>query len=324
MIIILGDVHIPKYIQRTPTTEAFKEFLKWLNSSFDFSKITLIFAGDILDSPTDLNFSFIKQFMEVISKFKQVYMVKGNHDENSKGTSLIIFHKIPNVQVIEELTILKVEENTFCFYPFLDREKYLSFIPSEKIDYTVGHYSFEGMNFGQPDEITIPYRPEKLEIIGHIHNSLVNLSNKQVCLGSVFPNRYGEHTTKKLYIEIENGNYTIKTLPDFLIYRDIDFSELDSIVEEKIPTVYNVSEVPSILEAKEKLSKLNIFYRIVSVKKKELKSEDLDLLKEGIEENNFDLLKNFENFLEKNKEKLSKFLPILDEVREEIVNLSKS
>jgi DNA repair exonuclease SbcCD nuclease subunit len=313
MILIFGDLHLPKYLQKNNYSLAILEFLKWLEENYANDKNIVIFSGDVLDSPNDFNFFFIKEFYKVLSKFKEVYLVTGNHDKNSKGNALTIFEPLKNVHIIEELSFIEIEHNLFGFYPFLDREKYLDYIPKEIPNFTLGHYAFVGSNFGQPDEIQLPYTPKSLEIIGHIHNSFFVPKDKKLCLGSVLPTRFGEHTTRKYYLEIEDGKYEVKEIPEFLKYVPIDYKDLDQVNKEEL-NIYLVYNCPNLIEAKEKLQKLGVEYKIIesTIKKKEM---ELNVNIDSSTFQNMNLEKIFlEKFLTKELEK--KYGLILEEVKD--------
>lgn len=304
MIKIIGDIHIPKE-ENLYSKGLFKALEKIINQDE-----VLILCGDIIDNIYSVNFRLCKRFKDLISEFKEVYIVTGNHDINNKGNFLHFFSVTNKIHIIEEYEEKYINDIKFSFYPYLDKKMYSKYIPKEIPDYTVGHYSFKDTNFGSEDEIELPYRPKALEIIGHIHNSMI--FKDKVCIGSFLPVKYGEHLTDKYVVQINGkNNYKLIKAPLEFTYIDVNFG--DDLPEGNY--IYCIHKCPE-----EKLAysfyKNVDSYRIKVIPKKEVEEDEAFPLSLNISRESI-LSKDFYNlFLKFLKEKNIDLIGIEDIIKD--------
>lgn len=210
MILVIGDVHIPN--EKNLYSKALTLFYDYINQNFKDD--ILIFVGDIIDNPSKPNYDLIKEFVDFIKTKKQVHIITGNHDILYKGNILKIFEN-DHIFVYDIPTQQTINNINFYFYPY--NVKYFNDYKKQihkNIDYTIGHYAFKDLNFGNIDEINLPYEPNTKEIIGHIHNYFEY--NKKLCIGSIFANRLGEEITDKYLVRIYSKNHYEKIqIPKF-------------------------------------------------------------------------------------------------------------
>ena len=303
-IYFFGDLHFSS--TNKWNILAGNKFLDWFKEEFKDEKSNnyIIFLGDVTDrsvNPGEVISQMHKLFTFCSEKFKQVYVLTGNHDlkmyvDFSIQSSLEFLKNFNNIKVIEDIELLNIEGKSILALPFKRSEvltninEYYSEYKWEETDYkkenidlAIGHWTIK-------DESSIIYRfgvdvsniPAKRILCGHIHNR----PDKRY-VGSVFALNASEFDCKypRCYIEWGDDWKEIK-LPDFVIYRNIKFGNTIEPESDKSVYLYTVSEAPSIAEAYRQYP--NIFIKGISKEKKK-NTTLVDTANKAIQKSNAEL-----------------------------------
>lgn len=253
----------------------------------------VIFLGDLMmhrnPSPTVL--LALSETLEEVSKTKQVFILRGNHDSFTKAddgvTALSLFSK-PNIKVITHTWI--DHENGWVFIPhYEDEQKIKKSLDSAPKDYTIfGHFGYNGvLNSAGDADFSLSISDFKNPtILGHIHgetsNGLVSV------IGTPYSTNFGEAGKDSFFgILDERGLVKIPTQkgPRHLVidYENVE-DNLDWLSDSNKDTftllrisINTIEEDQS--QIAELCSKLSVGF--IEVKYKPLLDDDEEFLSDG-------------------------------------------
>lgn len=253
-IVFVGDLH---FRDQEPYYEAGLRFIDWFESQdFNNEENVLVQLGDVTHNSI-LNGRvvrmFLNRFLENL-KFKQVYILQGNHDVDNKSKTSVLepMKDISGVTVIDEPTVVDIEGVEFLCMPHLissdmnkiyaDVYSYLG-IDGDPKRVVLTHVADESQTlFGK--YIDLSYLKEKRRISGHVHKASANY------IGTPFHQRYDEREERSKVVVYENGEYQDRFVHPIIQFVSVKYGEdIDSI--ESIP-VLDITDAPSIDAAHER------------------------------------------------------------------------
>jgi DNA repair exonuclease SbcCD nuclease subunit len=262
-LIELNDLHIK---EKEPFFSANRDFFEWtLNQPWNNSDNILIQKGDLFNNshptPTenDLVCSFLRR-----CKFKQIYLMKGNHDFSYKfKNSLKPLKNISeNIILIEEPCKIKIDNLNILLLPNLyddeinnkKMKEYYENLPDDlkdnKYDYCFYHFEDNTSNTSRLNNgINLSYLDVNIYSGAHIHKNDGNHYN-----GVHIPTRFdekGQHNPISI-IDTINKNRSFIQVPYFLDFievvypNDLNNNNNDNIIYP----IYDILDVPSEVLAK--------------------------------------------------------------------------
>lgn len=278
MIIIVGDVH---FRAKEPFLTGLHQIFSYLISKY--KDATVIFTGDFLDNSSP-HWSVIDIAIDYLSKFKEVYIVEGNHDSSYiKGRALTAFKYRNNIHIIEEKTEMMVDGYHFLFLPHTDNIDTL--VSYEKLmgtyDYVVSHLTHKKVQF-KNEGIAFNMKAKAI-IHGHIHvqfdfHDEDNGDQYNVILGVPQVVKQGEETQNfriaKIGPEVSpsaKAGIEFETLPVYMTIETVEFGNMPTSKTNYI----NVIGAPSVHAAKEMYKGFFLRNEGISLKRTEIKQEDI-------------------------------------------------
>ena len=263
MIITVGDLHL-SYHQ--PKGDQVKEFLRWLflfESPYNTLENYLVLLGDLveaLDDPSELLEVYIDLFLNQ-SKFKHIFIMKGNHDENMSSAFTSALRPLKNVTIIESIQEMSLEGLEFLFLPHYDHTKHK--LPpmteyysskevqerfNKKYDYVFHHVEDEQNHFSKK-YCDLSWIKTSNWLCGHIH--MENVTKGGRILGAPIFNSITEKNKTPYIASIDPNTkkYTLIEVPKFLSYYEVDYP--NDI--EKPKTKYGLWKVKESLNKEETL-----------------------------------------------------------------------
>tara|TARA_R110000822_G_scaffold57074_2_gene143876 strand:+ start:659 stop:1666 length:1008 start_codon:yes stop_codon:yes gene_type:complete len=212
--LIIGDLHFDnKHIGLLDAQK--KAVMQICKDNGDCSKV--IFLGDLMmhRNPRPSVLLALKEVMDEVSKTKNIYILRGNHDSVSKaddGVTALSLLENDKIHVVTQTWI--DHKNKWVFIPhYEDEQKIKDFLAAAPKDYTVfGHFGYYGVlnSAGDADFSLSLSDFRNPTILGHIHKEGRNGSVS--VLGTPYTTNFGE-AGKDCYYGVldENGLEKIPT-----------------------------------------------------------------------------------------------------------------
>ena len=212
--LIIGDLHFDnKHIGLLDAQK--KAVMQICKDNGDCSKV--IFLGDLMmhRNPRPSVLLALKAVMDEVSKTKNIYILRGNHDSVSKaddGVTALSLLENDKIHVVTQTWI--DHKNKWVFIPhYEDEQKIKDFLAAAPKDYTVfGHFGYYGVlnSAGDADFSLSLSDFRNPTILGHIHKEGRNGSVS--VLGTPYTTNFGE-AGKDCYYGVldENGLDKIPT-----------------------------------------------------------------------------------------------------------------
>ena len=212
--LIIGDLHFDnKHIGLLDAQK--KAVMQICKDNGDCSKV--IFLGDLMmhRNPRPSVLLALKAVMDEVSKTKNIYILRGNHDSVSKaddGVTALSLLENDKIHVVTQTWI--DHKNKWVFIPhYEDEQKIKDFLAAAPKDYTVfGHFGYYGvLNSAGDADFSLSLSDFKNPtILGHIHKEGRNGSVS--VLGTPYTTNFGE-AGKDCYYGVldENGLDKIPT-----------------------------------------------------------------------------------------------------------------
>jgi DNA repair exonuclease SbcCD nuclease subunit len=212
--LIIGDLHFDnKHIGLLDAQK--KAVMQICKDNGDCSKV--IFLGDLMmhRNPRPSVLLALKEVMDEVSKTKNIYILRGNHDSVSKaddGVTALSLLENDKIHVVTQTWI--DHKNKWVFIPhYEDEQKIKDFLAAAPKDYTVfGHFGYYGvLNSAGDADFSLSLSDFKNPtILGHIHKEGRNGSVS--VLGTPYTTNFGE-AGKDCYYGVldENGLDKIPT-----------------------------------------------------------------------------------------------------------------
>ena len=212
--LIIGDLHFDnKHIGLLDAQK--KAVMQICKDNGDCSKV--IFLGDLMmhRNPRPSVLLALKEVMDEVSKTKNIYILRGNHDSVSKaddGVTALSLLENDKIHVVTQTWI--DHKNKWVFIPhYEDEQKIKDFLAAAPKDYTVfGHFGYYGVlnSAGDADFSLSLSDFRNPTILGHIHKEGRNGSVS--VLGTPYTTNFGE-AGKDCYYGVldENGLDKIPT-----------------------------------------------------------------------------------------------------------------
>lgn len=301
----VGDFHL-KFVE--PYCSANFLFLDWLYKNHKDDVI--LFTGDFFDDNLPHSEFLIDQAISYLVRFPEVHIISGNHElfssrkQKKVGNPLVPLNNIPNIYTYVEPKKVTVANYEILMLPFLYnveemKSKYESI--EDDCDFVLNHVAYPGTNFGGNDEIDLKKIKTKHTIYGHIHKP--QDFDNHVVLGVPVSTRFGEQDWEKRIAVFDGKTLKFETVPDFITYEEVDFS--NEPLNQR--SILDIVSAPSIKAAKEKFK--GFFIRSVSLID-EVQNVSYNEQKEFL---NFTLQSNFEEF--------SKTFEVRENVKSKILEL---
>lgn len=152
-ISIFSDIHFGKSKDSQVKLNIVKKFISWfITKNKEIKPDIIIFNGDWFDnrnaiSIITLNIAY--DCIKEISKHWPVMLIVGNHDTTYKGNidinSIRIFQEIPNVTVIQDITLMNINNREILICPWQpDLSQF-----QKRFDFAFGHFEFAGASLAQ-------------------------------------------------------------------------------------------------------------------------------------------------------------------------------
>ena len=231
-VVIIGDMHYMSEKDNAIKHKQTKLFMNWLSNNHEVNQSTntAIFLGDIAEY--NIDYRTIQTLLDWLQKlkFQKIYIIQGNHDCIVGDTLLSVLETIPKVEIIKEPQIKTIEEQTYLCLPHYEGDMYKRYnnLHTEKqfeqeFDWGVGHIADENNAFGGSKFIDLSNLKVTKWLLGHIH------SNSERYLGSVIKNSSTEKNDSKYIAVIDNKEYELIKVPNFLDYITCNWGEYPEV-----------------------------------------------------------------------------------------------
>lgn len=267
MIVEIGDLHIR---EEQPFKNAFLRFSAWLEKRYSQKDVTYVLTGDLFNSEkaTVPEVEMALDFVCNTLKGKAV-ILRGNHDYKKSGSALDVFKPFRHVKVIEQPTVMGVEDMTYLFLPYLWKDvdsdwrsmkeyevggKLESFLTTQKdFNRVMGHFS----NVPLFDtEINIDWI-KKPKVMGHIHKY-----GRNDFIGVPYITRYDERGMTCRIFEVSSTEVKEVVVPEILRYETVEYGVMPTTGDYEL--LIDVKNAPSFMSAEEKYEEYHI-HRIYTV-----------------------------------------------------------
>lgn len=217
-ILCIGDQHFKP--SNIPQVDIFIQKLEeWLvNNPVDL----IISMGDLLHTHERLHtqaFNKAIQYIDVLSKYSEVYIQVGNHDgiNNSLYLSqnhwLTPFKKFKNVTVVDDVTIIEKEGVKITLCPYVPDGKFQLALDTKKGEWEnstciFAHQLFDGVKMGAIVAENVEKWDEDNPMLfgAHIHDRQW-VQNNMYIVGSAMQEAFGETEDKTLlFLKITEGD----------------------------------------------------------------------------------------------------------------------
>lgn len=188
---IISDTH---FGARSNSVEWITEMMNWFNDDF-IPKVKkeyktgdiLIHCGDVFDNRQSVNLLVLHKAINLFEELSKIfvdgiYVIAGNHDVMRKTSneisSLDSIKYIPNVNVIKDPLLVKIQEKRVLFMPWRASDKEerecIKENSSEGLDYLFCHTNIRSLNFNKYTEVDeglsiSEFVDFKRVYAGHIH-----------------------------------------------------------------------------------------------------------------------------------------------------------
>ena len=212
----------------------------------------VIFLGDLMmhRNPRPSVLLALKEMLDVVSKDKQVYILRGNHDSVTKaddGVTALTLFESSKVKVVTQTWL--DHKNKWAFIPhYEDEQKIKQYLSDTPEGYTVfGHFGYYGvLNSAGDADFSLSLSDFKNPtILGHIHKEGRN--GNVTVLGTPYSTNFGEAGKDCFYgILDETGLDKIPSLwgPRHLVveYDSVE-DNLDWINQDQNPEDYTLLRI---------------------------------------------------------------------------------
>lgn len=257
-ILALGDAHF-----QTNNSEKVDRYLSnlaaFINQHKDNIDIIIV-LGDTLHNHSKLDerpLSKAKEYIDLLRSYKQTFILVGNHDMNderlflTKKHWLNVFKGLPNVEVIDDITIRTINNHKIVLSPYVSSGRFIEALNTKKGEWenaraVFAHQTIRGAKMGSIiDQDADEWKDEYPWFIsGHIHLShWPKGKNKNAYYtGSIFQVSIDEDPNKHIVIVSINNDVTINeynlNLPkERIIHCDIKDME-DFTLPNELDTKY--------------------------------------------------------------------------------------
>lgn len=294
MIYLYGDLHVRK---EEPFFSAAKETLEILHGLTDSGDV-LIQLGDFFHTskPYPKEYSMVlEQMSKMAEKGVDIIVMAGNnaHEYHYTQKTYAIDPLVnERVRIIKDPTVLKVEDSTFLFLPWVPLElargfgaeniddlysRIWDFIEKpDKLDYVLYHFEDEtvfmgGVNTGV--DLTYLHKdfPQLKRIGGHIH-----LQSKNY-IGTPYQTRYDEKgQIGRIYTIDGNSRLEEQPIQGELYPQYVDIPYDHEPFSKEGVYILTISGAPSVGAAYSKFLQDNTFIRDVKIEASEKRMDTLD------------------------------------------------
>lgn len=266
-VYFFGDVHFSA--MHPWLIETGNKFIDWFMNSFkeNHKEDYIIFLGDVTDKHINPG-GVIKQAFRLFefcnNNFKKTYVLTGNHDKKLYRdviqSSLQFLECFDNIHVIENIETIKIEDKTILALPHIRTNNLLSdyytdydwksYVKEHNIaDVGIGHWTVQSPEYQfSRSGVDITNIPARKWVVGHIHNR-----PEEYYTGSIWPCNYSEQDCKypRCYKEwnLKTNEWTEHTLPQFLIYKEINYPNKIDIDKNGPIVVFTVNGIKNKSEA---------------------------------------------------------------------------
>lgn len=232
-LLVVGDVHNqekePKKSQATKTLNYIFE------SKYNNPNNSILFLGDLvesIDTPHEVTKFYVNLFLN-ISKFKQIYILQGNHDASIISSLLQVFDPFQNVHIITKPEILDIENNRVLALPYYYedehnpsmQEKYGRILPlleeyQQKFDFVFHHVEDETEHYTKKF-CDLSWVKTNYWLCGHIHTCSLQKGGRY--LGACILNSSSEKGRQPYIAFVQDREYELIEIPKFLDYYSVEY-----------------------------------------------------------------------------------------------------
>ena len=255
-VVIVGDCHW-KRDPTSPYTRGLEKLFNYMMKEA-YKDDNIIFTGDYFDETfTHSDTRYIAEAF-LVEHGKQVAIVTGNHELSSSFGNALIPLKNLGIQVFSEPTNVIFGGYKVQFLPYLKKVSFMKEYGkiTEECDFSVSHVSPPGMNWGNPDEISLNFKAKIGHFYGHIHepHEFTNEAGTHVVIGVPQPTRQGEQYHQPRVIVIEDGKWRSEDLPVFFTIEEVKYGEQPKSKDN----VINIVDAPSLEQVRETYKDFNV------------------------------------------------------------------
>lgn len=233
------DIHFGKKNNSIQHNQDCLDFVRWFCKRVreEGGVSHAIFLGDWFENRNAVNvmtMTFAYEALEALNSLNlPVYVIIGNHDlyhrENRKIFSTRVFDQFPNINLINEPTV--VDGSLIC--PFMFRAEYPELTKFDKLPYWFGHFEFRNFVVTGTDR-KMEHGPDhsqfsgpKYIFSGHFHKR--QCIDNVVYIGNTFPMDYGDAWDDKrgmCILDTSNDDVTFIDWEDCPKYRKVKLSDV--------------------------------------------------------------------------------------------------
>lgn len=205
---------------------------------------TIFILGDIFDTRQSLNVMVkneVYNLFDTYLKDFEMYILVGNHDSYFNTSidvnSLKFFNKFPNIHLIEEPTLISLNEKNIYLVPWIvNHSKFIDDFQKVNCDLVFGHFDIAGckMNKSVVSQNGLDkniFSKSKKVFSGHFHTrSSVNLSKTEITyLGSPFQFDRGDIGEDRGFIDLDLNSlqYEYVNNENCIKFNKVNISEVD-------------------------------------------------------------------------------------------------
>lgn len=212
--LLVSDIHV-----RMETLDICDRLFDEIISHANENKCPTIIAGDLFHTKAIIRSECLRLVANKLGKFNQlVIFLVGNHDFDNircSGSSLDIFHYIPNCMVIKDTEILNQGKIGFLAY-CNSNEVFEEKIKKLNSKYLICHQGIRGFkrNNFKVDEDGVPAESlSKFDAVISGHYHLPSSINNITYIGSPYQQDYGETTQEKRIILWSPDENEMQSIP---------------------------------------------------------------------------------------------------------------
>lgn len=228
-MIVIGDIHAKN---KEPYKTAISQFFKWLVENY--KNETIVQLGDLFDTSTP-HAEIESEIVHYLVQFKQVYILKGNHDTSSKsGNTLLPFNAHKNIKVFSEQEEIEIEGHKCLMLPHVYDKKYDDI--EWQGDFVFIHCPDKKNQFA--DEGLSLSKIKATKLWGHIH--IHSVYDDNIIVGTPIKSRHLEEDNKIIQID-SNKNITYIDHPTYFEFQTLEYPQLP----ENKNNILNIINAPS-------------------------------------------------------------------------------
>jgi len=257
-MLILGDIQFSTHTDWRK--EAAINFLDWLEGfvkTRDVSQEVLVQVGDLVEESALVGetICLVARFAQIVSAFKKVYILTGNHDWKMVGGSYQLAYKFidnNNIEIVDRPREIEIQGTSCLFLPHYNGTRRFGRtaggmadlypkIKNDSYELIFGHFFDTTLLLFSMIELADDLKPIR-KYFGHLHTR-----PHEMYTGSVHACKINEEDTElpRCIFEYRSGQASQIPLPIFVEFRDIKLGgEIEPSIQGKT-VVYTILDCAS-------------------------------------------------------------------------------